>query len=211
MRFTPPSIASLLGSACLLGSPPSTPPPAAVSRRAALTTAAGLAAVSLPAYADGDPMAIFEGPDMDDGWTKHEGPFDDAFFKDFTVSKAESSFKYKFIKEGDGGPKPVPFQKVSVNYRGYLLDGTLVDSSYGRKKPFTFRLGKGKVIRGWEAIVPGMTKGMRVIVRVPSEYAYGDKKIGKIPPNSPLVFYMELVELLDVDKKEGIVEELAKG
>ena len=67
------------------------------------------------------------------------------------------------------------------------------------------------MITGWEGIVPGMTKGMRVIVRVPPQYAYGDKKVGKIPPNSALVFYMELVELGDIDKKESIVEELAKG
>ena len=128
------------------------------------------------------------------------------------MSKAESSFKYKFIKEGvKGATKPVPFQKVAVNYRGYLLDGTLVDSSYGRGKPFRFRLGKGKVIRGWEGIVPGMTEGMRVIVRVPAEYAYGDKQVGKIPPNSPLVFYMELVELLDIKKEDGVLDEIAKG
>ena len=48
-----------------------------------------------------------------------------------------SSFKYKFIKEGDGGPKPVPFQKVKVNYRGYLLDGTRFDSNFEN----TYQLG----------------------------------------------------------------------
>ena len=197
--LSPALLSSLLN---LLGPAPGGLP--AISRRQSLASAAGIATVALAPPA-------FAADDVDDSWTLHEGPFGDEFFKDFSVSKAESSFKYKFIKEGDGGPKPVPFQKVAVNYRGYLLDGTLVDSSYGRGKPFKFRLGKGKVIRGWEGIVPGMTKGMRVIVRVPAEYAYGDQKVGKIPPNSPLVFYMELVELLDIDKKDGILEEIAKG
>lgn len=78
---------------------------------------------------------------------------------------------------------------------GYLLDGTKFDSSYDRNEPFKFRLGKGKVITGWEGILPGMTVGQRVIVRVPPEFAYGEKSVGKIPANSPLLFYMELLEL----------------
>lgn len=192
--LNPATISSLLSGAFFFGTPSTNvgmrP---AVSRRDAIT-AAGLAVAALPPVAP-----VFAEEVQDDAWTKHEGPFDDAFFADFQVSKAESSFQYKFLKDGDGGAKPVPNQKVSVNYRGYLLDGTLVDSSFGNGgKPFRFRLGKGKVILGWEGIVPGMTAGQRVIVRVPPQYAYGDKKVGKIPPNSPLVFYMELVELLDI-------------
>ena len=85
-----------------------------------------------------------------------------------------------------------PLPQVYVHYTGYLLDGTQFDSSYG-KEPFGFRLGKGKVIRGWEAVVGGyaavvlaltrpaghlrpaphpfrMTEGMKVIVRIPPEY-----------------------------------------
>jgi FKBP-type peptidyl-prolyl cis-trans isomerase FkpA len=73
-----------------------------------------------------------------------------------------------------------------------------VDSSFGTGKPFAFRLGKGKVIRGWEGIVPGMTPGMRVVVRVPPEYAYGPDGKGKVPPNAALVFYMELISLGDI-------------
>ena len=98
--------ASLCGRPCHLTPPVELP---IVSRRAALA-AAGLAAVGLPAY------AAQEG--VDDKWTLHEGPFTDEFFEGFTVSKAESSFKYKFVREGDGGKKPAPLQKVSVNYRG---------------------------------------------------------------------------------------------
>ena len=200
-------VASSLIGACLFGCPcgsPSADTTPAISRRAALASAVGLAAALpvSPALADDD---------VDDAWTLHEGPFEESYFADFTVSKAEASFKYKFLREGDGGPKPVPFQKVKVNYRGYLLDGTLVDSSYGRGKPFSFRLGKGKVILGWEGIIPGMTIGQRVCVRVPPQYAYGDEKKGKIPANSPLVFFMELVELGDIQKADGFMEEISKG
>jgi FKBP-type peptidyl-prolyl cis-trans isomerase len=143
-------LASFAASLCLTSLCGIGREPAAVfTRRAALAAAGGLAASgAAPVNALDNPMGKSESS-VDDEWTKHEGPFDDAFFSDFTVSKAESSFKYKFIRDGEGGPKPVPFQKVSVSYRGYLLDGTLVDSSYGRGKPFSFRLGKGKVITGW--------------------------------------------------------------
>ena len=88
---------------------------------------------------------------VDDGaWAKHTGPFSDAFFKDFEL---KNGFAFKFVQQGEG-EKPANLQKVFVHYTGYLLDGTEFDSSYG-KDPFSFRLGKGKVIRGWEAVVGG--------------------------------------------------------
>ena len=108
---------------------------------------------------------------------------------------AGNGFMYKFIREGTGTVKPVTGQKVRIHYAGYLLDGKRFDTSYDKDKPFAFRLGKGKVIDGWEGIVPGMTEGQRVIVKIPAKYAYGDRSVGPIPPNSPLIFYMELVEL----------------
>ena len=59
----------------------------------------------------------------------------------------------------------------SQNYSGYLQDGTKFDSSYDKEKPFSFRLNKGKVITGWEAIVPGMKVGSKVIVKIPPQFA----------------------------------------
>ena len=77
-----------------------------------------------------------------------------------------------------------------------LLDGKQFDTSYkDGEVPFSFRLNKGKVISGWEGIAMGMKVGQRVVVLIPPAYAYGEKGIGPIPPNSPLIFYMELVEL----------------
>lgn len=184
---------SLLPAAALLL--PTTPKPtitAHATRRQALTSIAGLATTG--AAFGGAPSPAFAAAD---DWTKHEGPFDAAFFKDFQESKAASGFKYKFITNPpDDVEKPQPYQKVFVHYTGYTLDGKKFDSSYSKgDEPFSFRLNKGKVIRGWEGIVPGMKVGQRVCVLIPAEFAYGDKGIGPIPPNSDLVFYMELVSL----------------
>ena len=81
-----------------------------------------------------------------------------------------------------------------MHYSGYLLDGTKFDSSYG-KDPFKFRVGKGKVIPGWEGLALGMRPGSKLIAKIPAQFAYGDKGVGPIPPGSTLVFYMECIAL----------------
>lgn len=103
--------------------------------------------------------------EYDGAWTKHEGRFDQTFFKDFTTTP--NGFVYKKLNSPET-EKPVPFQKVFVQYTGYLEDGTKFDSSYdkGGGQPFSFRLGKGKVIPGWEATVGGMTVGQQVSHRM---------------------------------------------
>ena len=123
----------------------------------------------------------------------HEGPFDSAFFSGFSEN---NGFRYSFASYGEG-EKPVANQKVYVHYTGYLPNGQQFDTSVksSLSKPFAFRLGEGKVIGGWEAVVGGMRPGQRVIVEIPAKFAYGEKGIGPIPPNSPLIFYMELVKL----------------
>jgi len=118
------------------------------------------------------------------------------FFKDFKTT--ETGFVYKFVADGDGD-KPVQGQSVLMHYTGYLLNGKKFDSSYDRGVPFKFKLGGGKVITGWEAIVAGMVKGQRVCVKIPPQYAYGDKGVGPIPPNAELVFYMELYRLFPIE------------
>lgn len=168
----------------------------AIGRRAALLLGA-TAPLALRPAAHASEMAIdIQGDwlpyaNQDTSWADHKGPFTADFFKDFKT--ADTGFAYKFLQEGSGD-KPVPFQKVFVHYTGYLVDGTQFDTSYPGE-PFRFRLAKGKVIPGWESIVVGMKPGMRVVVRIPYKYAYGDKGIGKIPPQSDLIFYMELVKL----------------
>ena len=201
-------ISSALAAVALLPSVSHRPEPAssaaAVGRRAALGVSVAAAAAA-PSRAAAEGLSYSDGyTSAAGGWTAHEGPFDASYFRDFQDSKTAPGFKYKFLREG-GGEKPQPFQKVFVHYTGYLTDGTRFDTSYkpsykadlkGAEEPFGFRLNKGKVISGWEGIVSGMTVGQRVVVYIPPEYAYGEQGAGsKIPPNSPLVFYMELVKL----------------
>lgn len=84
---------------------------------------------------------------------------------------------------------------VSVHYTGRLTDGTEFDSSLKRGQPITFPLGMGRVIRGWEEGLQGMQVGEKRVLTIPPELAYGQQGQGPIPPNSTLVFEVELVGL----------------
>ncbi len=93
------------------------------------------------------------------------------------------------------GPEATAGQKVSVHYVGTLADGTEFDSSYGRG-PFTFPLGAGRVIKGWDEGVAGMKVGGKRKLVIPPELGYGSKGAGKvIPPNAILNFEVELLEI----------------
>jgi FKBP-type peptidyl-prolyl cis-trans isomerase len=84
---------------------------------------------------------------------------------------------------------------VLVHYIGTLRDGTQFDNSYLRNEPFELTLGEGKVIKGWEEGLIGMQTGGRRILVIPAEMAYGNRQVGPIPPNSALIFSVELVEI----------------
>lgn len=103
--------------------------------------------------------------------------------------------KTEDITVGDGA-EAVAGREVSVNYKGTLLDGTVFDSSYDRGTPFSFVLGKGEVIKGWDMGVAGMKVGGKRKLTIPPDLAYGESGAGNvIPPNSPLVFEVELLEV----------------
>jgi FKBP-type peptidyl-prolyl cis-trans isomerase FkpA len=94
------------------------------------------------------------------------------------------------------GDEAVTGKRVSVHYTGTLTSGTKFDSSLDRGEPFTFKLGAGNVIKGWDQGVPGMRVGGKRKLTIPAELAYGDRGFGKIiPPGSTLVFEIELLSV----------------
>jgi len=98
------------------------------------------------------------------------------------------------IKVGTGAVA-VAGKRVTAHYVGTLTDGTKFDSSRDRGRPFSFTLGAGEVIRGWDEGVVGMREGGIRKLTVPPHLGYGDRAAGKIPPNSTLVFEIELLKV----------------
>ncbi|HAM98229.1 MAG TPA: hypothetical protein DCQ26_06425 [Marinilabiliales bacterium] len=126
---------------------------------------------------------------------KHE---EDKLLNDFLVrtnTTAEPSMSglYWIEMKPGTGKIPAPGKKVTVHYLGYFIDGQLFDSSYDRKEPFTFTLGVGEVIPGWDEGIARMKMGGKYKLIIPSHLAYGDELVDPIPPNSTLVFEIEVL------------------
>ncbi|KAJ9517315.1 hypothetical protein QJQ45_016684 [Haematococcus lacustris] len=100
----------------------------------------------------------------------------------------------KILVQGSGWDKPEAHDVVTVHYVGTLTDGTTFDSSRDRNEPFTFTLGEGRVIKGWDQGVATMKKGEKAVLTCAPDYAYGESgSPPKIPPNATLNFEVELL------------------
>jgi FKBP-type peptidyl-prolyl cis-trans isomerase len=102
---------------------------------------------------------------------------------------------YYIIDEPGTGPNAQSGQTVSVNYTGKLMNGKVFDSSYPRNAPIEFQLGTGGVIRGWDEGIALLNKGAKARLFIPSGLAYGAGGSGPIPPNSPLIFEVQLMDI----------------
>ena len=112
----------------------------------------------------------------------------------YRVGTTKSGINYTVNKEGTGeGIKTG--QKAVVHYVGYLPDGKKFDSSRDRGQPYEFVLGGDRVIKGWNHVVAGMKEGEIRKSEIPAEFGYGAKGKGPIPPNSPMVFEIELIAI----------------
>lgn len=109
--------------------------------------------------------------------------------------KTDSGLRYKIIQKGDG-KKAEKGKTVSVHYQGSLENGQVFDSSYKRKQPIEFPLGKGYVIEGWDEGIALLQVGDKARFVIPSYLGYGDRGAGGvIPPNETLIFDVELMDV----------------
>jgi peptidylprolyl isomerase len=110
------------------------------------------------------------------------------------LHKTDSGLQYYVVKDGKGD-SPSPGSEVNVHYTGYLQSNNqMFDSSVQRDSPFTFPLGMGRVIKGWDEGVALMKIGAKYRFIIPPDLGYGERGTGPIPPNSTLIFDVELLD-----------------
>ncbi|MEM1292876.1 MAG: FKBP-type peptidyl-prolyl cis-trans isomerase [Cyanobacteria bacterium P01_H01_bin.162] len=127
--------------------------------------------------------------EMSEEMTGEEAPTEAA------LTTTESGLQYEDIVEGTGA-MPQSGQRVTVHYTGTLEDGTKFDSSRDRNRPFSFTIGVGQVIKGWDEGVASMRVGGQRNLIIPPELGYGSRGAGGvIPPDATLLFDVELLRI----------------
>ncbi|HEX4880069.1 MAG TPA: FKBP-type peptidyl-prolyl cis-trans isomerase [Limnobacter sp.] len=106
-----------------------------------------------------------------------------------------SGVKITFKQRGNGSEKPKPTSTVTVHYEGTFLDGKVFDSSIRRGETISFPLNR--VISAWTQALCEMVVGDRAVIFCPSATAYGSRGAGPIPPNTDLIFDVELFEIVN--------------
>ncbi len=115
--------------------------------------------------------------------------------KENNIVTTNTGLQYLDVKVGDGN-EAKPGDTVSVHYHGTFKDGKKFDSSRDRNQPFSFTLGKGQVIKGWDEGVAGMKEGGTRKLVIPPNLGYGERGAGGvIPANSELHFEVELLKV----------------
>ncbi|WP_114994219.1 FKBP-type peptidyl-prolyl cis-trans isomerase [Synechococcus sp. UW179A] len=173
---------------------PSTVIAAAPAAQPAIVQTAGLSSASSPMELDPDetnPTLFAMAPDTNQA---------DASALGGAMSADKSQILANGLRITDlevgTGPEAVAGQTVVVHYRGTLENGEQFDASYDRGKPFSFPLGRGQVIKGWDEGVQGMKVGGKRRLVIPPELGYGTRGAGGvIPPNATLIFEVELLDI----------------
>lgn len=118
------------------------------------------------------------------------------YLKEHNINVQPTASGLYYVETVKGtGTKATPGKKVKVHYTGKLLDGTKFDSSLDRGEPFSFTLGQGMVIKGWDEGISLMNVGGKATLIIPSSIAYEDRDMGVIKPYSTLVFDVELINV----------------
>lgn len=119
---------------------------------------------------------------------------DTAGFVQDGETAAPTTLQVTDLKVG-AGVEAVAGDTITVEYVGTLTNGTVFDASKNHGQPFTFTLGAGQVIAGWDQGLMGMKEGGQRVLVIPASMGYGAQAVGPIPPNSTLIFAVDLVKV----------------
>ena len=112
---------------------------------------------------------------------------------DFAGVELPGDLHVEVLEAGDGAPV-AEGQSITVHYSGWLPDGSTFDSSWGRGEPISFVIARGSLIAGWVEGIVGQPVGSKLLLVVPPEKGYGARAVGPIPPNSTLVFAVDVLD-----------------